>query len=62
MISQFIDVALDYSFAGWLIALKLAVAVLFAISALELVKAAFRACFRRKKTRAHRRKHQRRRR
>lgn len=52
-----LDLALDYSFAGWLIAIKLSVTVILALSALELIKAVVRAGLKRRNKSKRRRKH-----
>lgn len=57
MIDHYINLALDYSFAGWLIALKLSVTVILALSTLELIKAAIRAGLKRRNKSKRRPKH-----
>ncbi len=57
MIDHYINLALDYSFAGWLIALKLSVTVILTLSTMELIKAAIRAGLKRRNKSKRRPKH-----
>ncbi|WP_158529123.1 hypothetical protein [Pseudocitrobacter sp. RIT415] len=49
MINHYIDIALDYSLTGWLVAIKFAVTIILALSTLELIKSMIRAGFKRRR-------------
>lgn len=54
MINDYLDMALEYSLAGWVIAIKCAGIVLLTLSSLEILKSGLRACLKRRSKRSRR--------